>query len=194
VTQNLGPFHNRKDEWRLYQPLVGSSMLELGNKINGSEVYKDFFESIGYNHTSIDMNGLDGALEIDLSKPVDLGQFDMISNIGTTEHVGERNNWDGQQQCWKNILNAMRVGSVLVSVTPAPGHWSHHGIWYPGLEFFENLAKDNGLEVERLYTETPEWANGKLRDLNFARLRRIEDRPAAVSRDGMSRNFRTGSA
>ena len=132
-------------------------------------------------------------MKIDLSQPIDVGQFDMVANIGTTEHVSERN-WDGQQQCWKNILNAMRVGSVLVSVTPAPGHWSHHGTWYPGLEFFGGLAKDNGLEVERLYTETPEWANGKLRDLNFARLRRIEDRPAAVSRDGMSRNFRTGSA
>ena len=44
-------------EWELYQPLVGDTMLELGNKITKGTSYKQYFESIGFKHTSVDWNG-----------------------------------------------------------------------------------------------------------------------------------------
>ena len=133
-------------------------MLELGNKRKGDIVYKDFFQSIGFEHTSVDLNGKDGALPLDLSKPLGLGTFDMVTNLGTSEHVSE-GSYTGQVECWRNIVEAMHIGSVLVSITPQPGTWIRHGTWYPKLDFFTQLAQLNGLEVERL-RERP-WFDDK---------------------------------
>jgi hypothetical protein len=161
----LNPFHNRPAEFELYLPLHGSTMLELGNKRNGPAIYKAYFQSLGFEHTSVDWNGEDGALKLDLQKPLGLGTFDMVSNIGTTEHVSD------QEPVWRNILEAMHVGSTLVSTTPKKGNWQWHGEWYPTQEFYRQLAALNGLEIERLYVSgTPP------REMWFCRARRVEDR------------------
>lgn len=162
----MNPFHNRHDEWELYSPLVGSSMLELGNKKNREFTYKAYFESLGFRHVSVDWNGEDGALRMDLRKPLDLGTFDMVSNIGTTEHV------DRQEPVWRNLLEAMHVGSVLVSTTPKKGNWQWHGEWYPTKEFYEQLAKLNCLEIERLYS-----CGTQPREMWFCRAKRVKDSP-----------------
>lgn len=176
----VNPFHNRPHEWQLFTPLVGSSMLELGNKKNGAATYKRFFTSQGFRHVSVDWNGQDGAIKLDLSEPLNLGTFDMVSNIGTSEHVGE-----GQEQCWRNILEAMHVGSVLVSTTPAPGNWQWHGWWYPTDEFYRQLADLNGLSLDRL-----EKVHEAPRQMWFARLTRVEDKPFVMP-DGLVKNHRT---
>ena len=77
---------------QIYEKKSGVSLCELGNNYlkgdklmewlesndiilqNGGEqhsegiVSKLFWESLGFNHTSIDMNGLDGSLKLDLRK------------------------------------------------------------------------------------------------------------------------------
>lgn len=163
---SLNPFHNRPAEWDLYSPIFGKTMLELGNKKNGDRTYKRYFESLGFAHTSIDWNGQDGALKMDLMRPLDLGTFDVVSNIGTTEHVVK------QEPCWRNVCEAMHVGAVLISTTPKPGHWSWHGENYPTDEFYRQLALLNGLEISRLYEsgETP-------RKMWFCRATRVKDVP-----------------
>jgi len=173
----LGPFHNRSAEWELYSPLVGSSMLELGNKKNRNLTYKSFFKSRGFRHVSVDWNGRDGALQMDLREPLGLGTFDMVSNIGTTEHV------DGQAGVWKNICDAMHVGSVLVSGTPLPGDWWWHGTWYPTEEFYVDLADMNGLRVDRLYVsgEAPRRAV-------MTRLVRVEEAEFKMPVGGLYQN------
>lgn len=143
----MNPFHNRPDEWRLLEPHVrpGYRMLELGNKKNGDATYKAYFESLGVEHVSVDINGQDGALKRDLRKPyvlLDLGTFDVVTNIGTTEHVVS-----DQTSCWMNVIDALALGAVLVSITPKPGDWWWHGHWYPTPEFYASLAELNGLEV-----------------------------------------------
>jgi hypothetical protein len=184
----------RSWEWELYDPLVGSSMLELGNKRkaggNGPFTYKDVFTGLGFRHVSVDINGQHGALPKDLTKPLNLGTFDMVSNIGTSEHVSE-NDWIGQAACWRNILQAMHVGSVLVSITPKPGSWPNHGTWYPHEAFFAELAALNGCELERCYDSDKRkpGCTPHLR-LVFARLRRVADVPFQISADAMYRNRR----
>lgn len=175
----------RQWEWELYDPLVGSSMLELGNKRKGDFVYKRWFEERGFRHVSVDINGQDGALPLDLRQPLELGTFDMVINLGTTEHVSE-DSWHGQAACWVNILGAMHVGSVLVSATPAAGSWLDHATWYPQPPFFNELARLNGLEVERLYIA--EHGLSRNRQLVYARLVRRNDLPPRVPRDGMFKN------
>jgi hypothetical protein len=154
-----------KDEQSVIWPLVGTRMLELGCKENRNGVYKWYFESIGIDHTSIDWNGLYGSLPLDLRKPVDLPPFDMVTNIGTTEHVSE------QEPCWRNIHNLTKVGGVIASATPREGDWWWHGEHYPRFEFFEQFAELNGYRIERL-AEGLEFPNRNL----YARMVKLEDR------------------
>lgn len=135
-----------EDEKAVVFPLVGERMLELGNKKNPAGVYKTYFESVGMDHTSIDWNGKDGALKLDLRKPISMEPFDMVTNIGTTEHVSE------QRPVWCNIHNLTDLGGVICSVTPYPGTWWWHGWWYPTETFFEQFAELNGYEIQRLDT------------------------------------------
>jgi len=142
-----------QDEWLYYVPMVGvASMLELGNKKNPDGVYKDYFESLGIRHVSIDWNGENGALKLDLRTPIkpQVGTFDMVTNIGTTEHVSN------QTAVWENIHNCCHVGGAIVSVTPRPGDWWWHGEWYPTGEFFREFARLNGYRVDLLGIERGE--------------------------------------
>ena len=161
------PFLRRHDILKLYEPLVGSTMLELGNKTEGGIPYKGYFEGRGFRHVSIDLNGQDGALPLDLRKLMNLGRFDMVTNIGTSEHVE-----DYQEPVWRNIFEAVAINGVLVNMTPLPGEWGWHGFWYPKEEFFTRMAEVNGMEVERLYV-----AGESPRKCVYARLRRVEDKP-----------------
>ena len=104
-------------------PLHGKRMLELGNKKTKGWVWKDYFQSIGIDHTSIDWNGLDGALPLDLRSPIEMDPFDMVTDFGTTEHVSKR------EGVWRNIPNLLKVGGVLVSHGPKHGDWWWHGFW-----------------------------------------------------------------
>jgi hypothetical protein len=185
---DLGLFAQRTWEWAILDPLVGSSMLELGNKRKADFVFKTFFEGRGFRHVSVDINGLDGAIPLDLRQPLNLGTFDMVTNFGTSEHVSEKD-YAGQVQCWRNIVEAMHVGSVLVSVTPMPGHHPRHGVWYPHKEFYRNLAALNGCEVEALY-DSDQRPNGapKGQKHNFARLVRREVVPFQMP-TGLFRNI-----
>ncbi len=133
--------------WNILHP-VGEfqSMLELGNKRWGKRTpYKQYFHDNGILHVSVDLNGRDGALPLDLRKPLDLGEFDVVTNFGTTEHVSD------QEPVWRNIIEAAR--HVIVSTTPKPGTYKGHGLLYPKMEFYPELARLNGFEVERLYEE-----------------------------------------
>jgi len=128
-------------------PLVGKKMLELGNKKTGgvAATYKEWLSSnYDVDHTSVDINGLDGALKLDLREPLDLGQFDMVTNFGTSEHVSS------QEPVWRNIHDACVVDGVMCGATPFPGDWHWHGDWYPTMEFYEQLAELNSYRVEVL--------------------------------------------
>ena len=75
----------------------------------------------------------------------------MVTNIGTTEHVSE------QTQVWENVHNAVKIGGVLVSTTPAAGHWWWHGEWYPHPAFYHQFAERNGymLDICEMMKEHP---------------------------------------
>ena len=66
---------------------------ELGNqrmKWNRHRTGKVYLTDKGVlEHVSIDMNGQNGALKLNLGAPIDKWRnyFDMVTNYGTTEHV-----------------------------------------------------------------------------------------------------------
>lgn len=152
-------------------------MLELGNKKNGRVSYKMWFEHLGLQHISVDINGEDGALPIDLRHPLKSAlvarglpaQYDMVTNIGTTEHVV-----DSQDRLWSNILDVLIAPrGVLVSITPLPGDWYWHGLHYPTVEFYTELVRANGLQL----LDSGVYGSEPTRCLYFV-ARKLEDREA----------------
>ncbi len=134
----------------------GVTMLELGNKLNPkcgpdkneTVTYKAWFTGQGMQHVSVDINGEDGALPIDLRRNLrdalaqrnQPTQYDIITNIGTTEHVR-----DSQTAVWANLWQCLKPGGWLVCCTPMPGDWWWHGEWYPTSAFYQQLATRNGM-------------------------------------------------
>lgn len=126
--------------------------------INGNRyVAKDYFNKIKKvkSHTSMDINGKNGALNIDLRKPVDSNlNFDVITNFGTTEHV--ESNWpDDQYMSFKNIHDMCKVGGIMFHQVPKADNWqgknaglnTAHCPYYYYEEFFKQLAEVNGYEI-----------------------------------------------
>ena len=121
----------------------GLNWCELGNQKYHVEKGRDIpskqlYESLGVNHISIDLNGLDGAYPLDLEKPLPfefLNQFDVVTNYGTAEHVND------QYELFKNIHNICKTGGIIVHVFPYAGHWPKHCRYYYTKRFVKGLSK-----------------------------------------------------
>jgi hypothetical protein len=136
-----------------FQRATGLKMCELGNQkirvsaaqITKAKTGKEYFSSLGYDHTSIDRNGLDGALPLDLCEPIDtpelIGQFDVLTNSGTSEHV------EDQYECFKNIHSLVRQNGIFIHLNPKTGSWRRHGLYYYTFDFHRRLASGADYEI-----------------------------------------------
>lgn len=135
--------------------VAGLRMAELGNQKMRSDVLghsiaaKKFFTAMGIDHTSIDINGKDGALPIDLREPITrkdlLGTFDLVTNFGTIEHVSR------QYPAWKNVHELAKSGGLFLHLVPEAGSWPGHCEFRYDERFFPALAKLCAYDVLRHY-------------------------------------------
>ena len=98
---------------------------------------KELLEDHGVEHTSLDLNGLDGALRIDLGKPVPtdfVNRYNVITNYGTIEHI------NNQYEAFKNAHDMCRAGGIMIHSFPLVGNWPKHCRYYYDLEFVHKLA------------------------------------------------------
>jgi hypothetical protein len=133
-----------------FQP-NGLWMFELGNQrfaFPGGTTGKKYFEEHGMMHTSIDINGEDGALPLDLRNPELFDDFscryDVLTNLGVTEHVEPIAK---QYECFSIIHNVVRPGGIMIHMIPdveeldISGAWNGHCNVYYRKEFFDKLAE-----------------------------------------------------
>ena len=147
-------------------------MIELGNqslkeraqRYDGNvhpRIAKYFFQEMGVDHTSIDVNEKDGALPIDMCKPIEdlslVGSFDILTNFGTSEHI------ENEYACWKNMHDLVKQGGLFVHAVPLVGNWYRHGLYKYTQEFFTSLC------ALCCYTEvlSSSWGRCKGRKLIF---------------------------
>lgn len=144
----------------------GRKMLELGNQqmychpdIPEASAAKLYFQSQGVDHTSIDLNGLLGALPLDLSKPIDKPEwneaFDIVTDFGTSEHVG--NTIEALYNCRRSCHTFCRPGGLLVFMNPKTGNWPGHGYHYFTQEHYRRLVDEAGYTVLEFRNIRP-WA------------------------------------
>jgi len=125
---------------------------ELGNqrmKWHPDLIAKTFFLNNGATeHVSIDMNGHNGALRLDLSKDILIihpewkGYFDLVTNYGTAEHVE-----NGIYECFKNIHNFCKEGGIIINDGPPVTCCPWHSPYHYHVHFFTELAKKCGYKI-----------------------------------------------
>lgn len=150
-----------RDELEVLQPVTDWApgyVLELGNKKNSAGLYRHWYEEQGCEYQCIDWNGLDGAIQVDMGKPLSRELFDrltmysdypwptLVTNFGFTEHV-----YTDQRQCWINVVRLVAPDSYFVFCMPNPGDWEHHGIYQPHLDWYRELAERNAFVVQELF-------------------------------------------
>ena len=131
--------------------LAGCRMLELGNQqmychpaIPEGSAAKEWFKAHGViQHVSIDLNGLLGALPMDLSQPIEKPEFnnafDIVTDFGTSEHVGK--NLIDLYHCRANCHRWCRPLGIMIFMNPKTGHWPGHGYHCFTLQHYHALAK-----------------------------------------------------
>ncbi|CAE7610165.1 unnamed protein product [Symbiodinium microadriaticum] len=156
------------DLWSVLQGMVvtPSPALASGKKV---------FEALGIRHVSLDINGRDGAVLLDLSRPLNsslhylLGKCDVVTNFGTTEHIGESEYidepegyerldiWHAQYNAFRNIHGLARSdGGMIINMVPAAGCWPRHGAVEYEPRFFHTLAGAAGYEIRNLSLHRPD--------------------------------------
>ena len=136
------------------------SILELGNQtfvnecitkysdilkgFNNNTPVKKYVESLNKKHISVDITGFDESIPLDLNLPKIeyLGEFDLVTNFGTTEHV-EPN----QFEPFLHIHNFCKIGGIMIHEIPVFGHWIGHCKFYYDEEFFYYLANKNKYDI-----------------------------------------------
>lgn len=122
-------------------------MIELGNQLlrPSYKPAKLHFQSLGVDHVSVDLNGKNGALKLDLQQEINdislINTFDILTNFGTTEHIKQ------QYTCWLNIHNLVKQRGIFIHTVPRVGHWRKHGYHKYNLEFFQRLADNCGYKL-----------------------------------------------
>lgn len=102
----------------------------------------------------IDLNGENGALELDLSTEIKSDTFDLVTNFGTAEHVGNEGkfSWEAIYQCFLNVHNFTKIGGIAVHENPLTGHWPGHGFQYFTEAFYREFASLTDYEILDLGT------------------------------------------
>ena len=127
-------------------------MLELGDQNiyfgdNYGKYAKEYFILLGIKeHISVDLGAHEGgAIEHDLSKPIErpewINYFDVVTNVGTSEHVSNL------YECFKNVHKFCKPNGLMFHENPQTESWKGHGFHYMTQAFYIDLAALCGYEI-----------------------------------------------
>ena len=161
---------------QLFKRQAPKQLKELGLPCT---VVKRYFEALGAVNVSIDRNGKNGAVKMDLSQPVSMTEtFNVLINGGTIEHV---NKW------YYGFYNAhilTRPSGVMFHLYPAVRRSGRikHGIHNFEPEFFRVLADLNNYRLlQNVQIRESEGMNVymavlvKIEDNDFVGISKIEE-------------------
>jgi hypothetical protein len=116
------------------------------------------FKSLGFKNVhSLDYSDFEGAdITWDLNQPIPKkywGQFDIIYDGGTTEHVFNF------PQVLTNIYHLLKVGGKIIHVSPSHNHVDHGFYMYSPQVYFE-YYKANGYDIltSQIAEHTPKYS------------------------------------
>jgi len=133
-----------------------SVLLELGDQTSFNDLIRNDagekyrIKSIMHNYFkeyhTLDLQGEDVTItDLSVYSP-DLFKANIITNIGTTEHVEYE---QGQYNCWRNLHSWLEVGGIMIHELPEVGSWPGHGRYFTTREFF-NSFENYGYKILEL--------------------------------------------
>jgi hypothetical protein len=131
-------------------------------------IAKQYFELLGAEHVSLDINEKYGSIHVDLSMPIDPADkwyryFDILTDFGTIEHIK-----NAQYQSFKNAHNLVRNDGIMIHCLPMVGRIQRFHrpsiCAYYEKDFFEKLARANNYEMifETVFNNKPRCGGGNL--------------------------------
>lgn len=121
-----------------------SQSIDPNDQLSGSPPASLFWTWLGFTSTAVDIDGTPGSIPLDLNfdeVPADMiGKFDLVTNLGTTEHTAN------QLQAFKIIHDLTSLDGVMLHNVPMGGMFSHGLISY-NPRFFWEIARANGYNV-----------------------------------------------
>jgi len=120
--------------------------------LQGPKRIADAFRGSPYTYRCLDVAEGDGVIKADLNDyrvPAEWrGRFDVVTNHGTTEHVGDQIN------AFRVMHDFAKLGGVFTHHVPFSGYFNH-GLYSYTPAFFIFLAHANGYEIEQLDLSAP---------------------------------------
>ena len=100
----------------------------------------EFWAWLGFDYASIDIDGSPGSIPLDLNydhaPQAARGQYDLVTNFGTTEHVAN------QLNAFELIHDLVAPGGIMIHELPVYGY-ANHGLVNYNFKFFWMLARSN---------------------------------------------------
>lgn len=141
---NYNPRADRHEVDRVANKLAAGSAY-IPNKGGTNEAFVgELFEAAGMEYLSFDIAPGYKTMVLDLNRESlprrYQRHFDLVLNVGTTEHVFN------QLNCFKLVHEATRQGGFMCHLLPASGHLNHCYFTYTG-RFFFDLARFNEYDL-----------------------------------------------
>lgn len=130
---------------------TGKSVLEIGDQciVPPTEFHmaRDWYLSKGVaRYVAIDLNGERGALCRDVRGDLsDLGQFDVVTNFGTLEHVDS--GIQGQIEAFTSMHKSCKVGGMIIQHVPLEELCRGHSPILYTPRFLPQLYTDNDYQI-----------------------------------------------
>ena len=133
-------------------------VLELGAQnlysceYEGSPYADKYYKQKQCEYTCLDLNEENNALKLDLGTKLTLEKYNVVTDFGTSEHIGIDGKHDPKAfyNCWLNKHNACEVGGLIINENPKTGNWIGHGFNYVTVDFYKQLAEANNYEILEL--------------------------------------------
>jgi hypothetical protein len=134
---------------------ANDKVLELGaqnlyaSEFEGSPYADLYYKKKQCEYTCLDLNEENNALNLDLATKLSLDKYNVVTDFGTSEHVGINGKHDPKAfyNCWLNKHNACEIGGLIISENPKTSNWPEHGFNYVTENFYRQLAEYNGYEI-----------------------------------------------
>ena len=126
------------------EPYSATELVRMSNRAFAA----DLFRKVGYEYSAIDYADYPGIVRLDLNErslPSDMrGQFDIVLNCGTSEHIMNQFN------VFKTIHDACAAGGSMYHGVPAWGDYEHGVVNY-NPKWFWALATANNYEIAKFW-------------------------------------------
>lgn len=142
------------------EPLLTNvkSVIDLGAQNNYAQpdlpapYISEWYKEKQIEYSCIDLNGENNAIPFDLSEKIAGGQFDLVVDAGTSEHIGKNGvfSWEAIYNCWLNKHNLLKMDGLMYNENPKTGNWPGHGFNYYTTKFYNQLQQSTDYDYRIL--------------------------------------------